>query len=555
MHASYGVVSAWADLCRGNPSPVSVALHYLITEGRLKEALEYSVDATRYSDPKAFAVDYMLTNFAKKSEEIDVGIDREKVCIDTWKSTEDACRLTNRRFSAEITSLPSEAHRILHAAARKISRVLGPLKLGSMFARSEWSGGSTYDVSRRRAAFDNKMLSKLTVSRSALKYARAYLETDYHWFAALTGSFPGGPYCVLDDNFTVVDAARSCTVPKSYKTDRFISIEPTMNVFLQKGVGAYIRGRLRSVGVDLDDQTGNQSACARAHVDNLATVDLKSASDTVSKELVYHLLPYEWASLLDDLRSKAVELSDGTKYRLEKFSSMGNGFTFELESLIFWAISASVCGDDSDSVRVYGDDIIVPRRHYDDLCNILLVCGFSVNKEKSFASGSFYESCGKHFFNGVDVTPIYQKKAWLVKGKQFEPEMIRAYNRLVRWHMRVWGQWRSARIRVLLERLYNGSRHLVPIGTLGDDGYLRPVSHFATTDRNHGIYCHVLVRTQKVRQANGEAGIALYLRRSKVHPFSGDNCDSVSLADVAIGNGAYRTRHRWVNLQLGALIG
>lgn len=555
MQTSYGPLSAWADLCTANPSPVSTALYYLITEGRISEALGYGIEAVRYSDPKQFGSDYMLTNFLKKNEFMEIGIDKAEVCISTWKGTEEACLSTNRRLKSAATSFTKETHHILHMAARKIARVLGDLRVGEVFARSEWSSGSTYDVSRRNAAFDNKMLSKLTVTRSALKYAKAYLETDYHWFAALTGSFPSGPYCVLPNNFTVVDAARATTVPKSYKTDRFISIEPTMNVFLQKGVGKYIRRRLGNVGVDLDDQSVNQKACARAHADNLATVDLSSASDTVAKELIYHLLPFEWACFLDDLRSKKVLIGDD-KIVLEKFSSMGNGFTFELESLIFWAISASVCADDADRVCVYGDDIIVPRRYYDLLSSTLTDCGFTVNQTKSFASGSFYESCGKHYFNGVDVTPVFQKKNWLIDGKGFEPEMIRAHNRLVRWHMRVWGQWRSAKTRALLEGLVkNGTRHFIPLGSLGDDGYLRPVRFFGDPDRNHGIYCHVLVRSPKVRQANGEATIALYLRRSHCSPFAGDSGDSVSLADVSIGNGAYRTRHRWVNLQLGAAIG
>lgn len=274
MHASYDEISAWADLCVGNPTPKSVAIFTLLKYGQVLDALSLSADPIHYFDAEKFCVDHMLTSFLKKNEFIDVGIDKVSVCIDTWKGTEEQCKLTNERFRSASRSLSSDTHAILHSAARKISAVLGDVRLGSLFAGSEWSSGSTVDLSRRCSSYDNKMLSKLTVSRSALKYARAYLETDYNWFAALTGSFPSGPYCVLDTCFTVVDFAKATTVPKSFKTDRFISIEPTMNIFLQKGVGKYIRRRLRRVGVDLDDQTLNQGASARAFRDRLATVDL-----------------------------------------------------------------------------------------------------------------------------------------------------------------------------------------------------------------------------------------------------------------------------------------
>lgn len=553
MHASYDELSAWADLCVGNPTPKSIAIYTLLKYGQVLDALQLDADPIHYFDSERFCVDHMLTSFLRKNEFIDVGIDKQKVCIDAWKGTEELCKLTNDRFRDAATSLSSETHSVLHRAARKIAALLGPVNFGSLFAGSEWSSGSTVDLSRRDSSYDNKMLSKLTVSGSALRYATAYLETDYHWFEALTGVFPSGPYCVLENLFTVVDFCKAQTVPKSFKTDRFISIEPTMNIFLQKGVGKYIRRRLRRVGVDLDDQTLNQGACARAQVDCLATVDLSSASDTVSKEIVYHLLPLEWADLLDNLRSKAVLLGDEVNpRRLEKFSSMGNGFTFELESLIFWALASSVEGVDYN-IYVYGDDIVIPSSAFEALSRVFSECGFTINRAKSFATGRFYESCGKHYFDGREVTPFYQKKSWTnAEGKASLPEMVRAHNRLVRWSLRTMGKWRHARTRPFLERVCkNGPRHVIPIGSLGDDGYLRPVSYFQPLDRNHGFYCRVLVQQPKVRQANGKAGIALYLRRQKVSPFAGDDYDSVSLADVSIGDGAYRTRYRWINLSVG----
>jgi hypothetical protein len=94
------------------------------------------------------------------------------------------------------------------------------------------------------------------------------------------------------------------------------------------------------------------------------------------------------------------------------FSSMGNGFTFELESLIFWALSKATAyfTGTSGVISVYGDDIICPTGMAQDLIWILSVFGFQTNRDKSFTEGPFRESCGGHYHSGFDVTPFYLRK-------------------------------------------------------------------------------------------------------------------------------------------------
>lgn len=169
---------------------------------------------------------------------------------------------------------------------------------------------------------------------------------------------------------------------------------------------------MRRVGINLDDQTPNQRAALKGSSDgSLATIDLSSASDTVAKELVRLLLPEGWFNVLDLTRSKVGFLQDKW-IRYEKFSSMGNGYTFELESLIFWGLCIGVCTEldiSTEEVLVYGDDIVVPVAAYGLLEEVLTFCGFTLNRAKSFASGPFRESCGKDYFNGTDVRPFFQK--------------------------------------------------------------------------------------------------------------------------------------------------
>jgi hypothetical protein len=91
---------------------------------------------------------------------------------------------------------------------------------------------------------------------------------------------------------------------------------------------------------------------------------------------------------------------------------MGNGFTFPLETLIFWALAACcVRPEDVGKVSVYGDDIIVPTYAYALLTEVLVAAGFLVNSKKSFVDGPFRESCGRDYLSGIDIRPSYIKDA------------------------------------------------------------------------------------------------------------------------------------------------
>ena len=67
------------------------------------------------------------------------------------------------------------------------------------------------------------------------------------------------------------------------------------------------------------------------------------------------------------------------------------------------------CGVPERECYVYGDDLIVPRTLSNCVIETLACLGFQTNTEKSFVDGLFFESCGVHVFNGVDVTPIQIK--------------------------------------------------------------------------------------------------------------------------------------------------
>jgi hypothetical protein len=169
---------------------------------------------------------------------------------------------------------------------------------------------------------------------------------------------------------------------------------------------------LRRVGLDLSDQATNGHMARLGSLDSndgYCTIDLSSASDTLATEVVFELLPPEWCDLLCSLRSSQYKWTDGTLRKYHKFVSMGNGFCFPLQTLIF----SSLCHAASRSLkvesdfRVYGDDIIVRKCVAQKVLDLLDYCGFVPNSRKTFTSGPFRESCGLDWHGGVNVRPIY----------------------------------------------------------------------------------------------------------------------------------------------------
>jgi hypothetical protein len=112
-------------------------------------------------------------------------------------------------------------------------------------------------------------------------------------------------------------------------------------------------------------------------------------------------------------RSPKCVLPSGSVIDLQKVSSMGNGFTFELETLLFWGLTSAIrelVDDKEHRIVVFGDDIIAGTRTASAVMQFFPMFGFTVNRRKSFLDGPFRESCGKHYFNGSDVTPLYVRR-------------------------------------------------------------------------------------------------------------------------------------------------
>lgn len=260
-------------------------------------------------------------------------------------------------------------------------------------------------------------------SSRALGYGFAVIKGDKRWLGALEDDYRTRnsirPEIILDQRTFRHNVLSSCDcnkiafVPKSVDTDRTIAVEPLINIYLQLGVDGFIRRRLKRWDIDLDSQEKNQYMAKLGSMSgDYATLDLSAASDTISVAVVRELLPTSWYDLLFSLRSPFGKLPSGDLISYEKFSSMGNGYTFVLETLIFasliYGVNRVIGGYDFRSdFAFYGDDLIVPSALSDHVVEILGFAGFKLNLDKSFSFGPFRESCGKDWLNGSLVRPIY----------------------------------------------------------------------------------------------------------------------------------------------------
>jgi hypothetical protein len=251
-------------------------------------------------------------------------------------------------------------------------------------------------------------------------------------------------------------------VPKTQKTPRIIAMEPAHIQYMQQALFAAIQEELVPYGADafisFDDQIPNQEMARRGSLDgSLATLDLSEASDSVSYQHVRALLrnfPHLSAGI-DACRSRKASVLGHGVIRLAKFASMGSAVCFPLEALVFSTLVFLGIEDSLErrltlkdikslrgSVRVYGDDIIVPVRYADAVVRTLSEFTYSVNTNKSFWNGKFRESCGKDYYDGSDVSYVKVRRELPFNSKQTK-EIVSAVS--FRNQMYYSGYWRTVK--------------------------------------------------------------------------------------------------------------
>ncbi len=285
------------------------------------------------------------------------------------------------------------------------------------------------------------------------------------WTERLERVFPFGEYALANwgfhseflSRFNFLEPGserpvRVISVPKTLKAPRIIAVEPTCMQYVQQGLlrsfvenieSSTIRyPSNRNVGfgvVGFTSQEPNQLLARRGSLlGDLATLDLSEASDRVSNQLV-RTMTENFPNLhegLDACRSRSADVPGHGVIRLAKFASMGSAVTFPVEAMVFSTIafvgiarqlnepvSEKLVNKFRTTVRVYGDDIIVPVRFVEAVIDELESFGMKVNRTKSFWTGKFRESCGKEFYDGSDVS--------IVRLRRKIPTMLRHVEEII----------------------------------------------------------------------------------------------------------------------------
>lgn len=393
-------------------TPRSLTVSIMIRYEMWDDLTSLSVNPLLYDDryPEKYLSDVQATDFLRKCEGFPIpGKHLKKEAEERFFSLERKNKRTNIRLNKFVAGILDDSSDVRIAnffddVKNLVSRVLGPLPESLDF----WHGpGGTFYDRGTLITVPDKMSSLPAITREARILEPLFTETA--WARAERRS----PHGHLP--FRVVRGDRFTTVPKDARKRRGICIQPSFNISAQLGVGRVMRSRLRRVGIDLREgqEWHKRVACAASLSGENATLDLSDASDTICTNLIRLCVPQRWLEVLDCLRTPMTLV--GSKWvLLEKFSAMGNGYTFELETLVFLALATVACGFTENDwgwrIMAYGDDLIVPTTRAEDVLSVLRFCGLEPNRKKTFITGSFRESCGGDYLKGVDVRPHYLKE-------------------------------------------------------------------------------------------------------------------------------------------------
>jgi hypothetical protein len=246
----------------------------------------------------------------------------------------------------------------------------------------------------------------------------AYQQIFHHIFPRV-GTSDGSEYSV-----------RLTLVNKNWKRKRIIAPEDMYHAILEaeneREIDRSIQQSVYSRCMPLHDQSVNRTLARLGSVQGeYDTHDLSSASDSISRLLAYQVFPRRMHHLFDEFAYK-VTYKNGQKEEsrtLYTFATSGNGCTFILEMLLFFALARvaaylsgysleQVCEGGPEGlplIVVYGDDIICHKSISKVLIQLLKALGFTRNSKKSFDTTTFLyrESCGGEYLHGIDVSPFY----------------------------------------------------------------------------------------------------------------------------------------------------
>lgn len=355
-------------------------------------------------------------------------------------------------------------------------------------------------------------------------------------------------------------------VNKEFGKPRGICIEELEMQWRQQAFRSYLydhveRHPLTKGYVNFTDQTINgKLALANSKMNlesatRLATGDMSSASDRISRKLVERLFDgTELYKYLDALSTRVIKLPHIPGYDLpdelqcKKFAPMGSAICFPVMALVHYVLIKAIISTFHEPhiydarVWVYGDDLIYPCIYADTIYRWLPKFGMKLNTGKSFYRSLFRESCGKHAYNGVDITPIRIKSILinppvmrdLAASLRYEASLyLKGYNKtaeLLRTYIR------KALTGVYLPYVHSESPVI---------GFKRPLGD-ALVDETFKLFCSkrwcketqqwlYKARVLAARSSDESPPVSvrdLYLRKQVESPLVVDRLDEVPAGDI-----------------------
>lgn len=388
-----------------------------------------------YRDRDPALLRYVLTflRFGKKIKYIDPELDT--TAFREWLQVEDRLR-TLKLSDCDVRNLKTV-----------LSECLGPLQIDTLLPHF----GSGKVAERHVADVYDKLRSLATHPRLEYAFSKPMLmnrseEKGFRqrWWGARNDA---------------LDVSLLKFVPKDISKSRSICMEPNAFMFFQQEVWRWMRRSIDSAPIgrfiNLSDQgVSREAAIHGSQYLCTDTIDLSSASDSVSVELVKRVFPRDWLYYMLATRTSKVKTPDGSIRSVYKFAPMGSAVCFPTQCVLFtgiciYAYHAVMTGRTAgsydlsvDDVKatlanmfprrsawtpfrrkfeppvVFGDDISVDSRVTDTVINLLDRYGFVVNVGKSFTgSRSFRESCGVYAYEGHDVTPVLYRLPFFTEGR------------------------------------------------------------------------------------------------------------------------------------------
>jgi len=384
-----------------------------------------------------FKMIYQLLDLFKKFSFDDDLYSEEQVLEDSKKKFMDNQRRVNSFQIVEDTELKA----LLFSTRGYICDLLGDFDKIEVMERATFGKKSSVGVPMRKACEAERYEAPITGSHDHIV-----------WFDKLYSKFnrPAFDYAERISvnrkvpKYRQIDVLEAVLVNKTWKSKRLIMPNTTLGTLYSSGLGRVLEDRLRAAGYDIRTLQVRHGQLAQlgSLTGSLVTADQSLASDNITVKLIDRIFPRPWASALKLGRIEEVEFY-GDRFRTETFSTMGIGFTFPLQTLVFlsllFAIRDHLGLSRSSVVSVFGDDLIYDKEMHDMVMRVFPKLGLIINEDKTFADGGFRESCGYDYYHGVDVRPFHLARSdgdVSCNRRRFEAYLYKAFNGLKRrWRL------------------------------------------------------------------------------------------------------------------------